>query len=97
MFCPDKPFILVGNKSDTRVDKKRLIEMEEKGIEHVSELEALVLYEEIGAQCYIESSAYCNIGVKAMFQECVNTVWPKVSYSFATAPETLSSHCCTVQ
>ena len=98
MFCPSKPFILVGNKSDIRLDKKRLLELENMGSELVTELDAINLHEELGAHCYIEASAYCNIGVKSPFQEAVAATWPKVTYKFEDDASTKSSSAryCTI-
>ena len=97
MFCPGKPFILVGNKCDTRVDKKRLIELEDMGLEQVTELEAINLYEELGAHCYIESSAYCNIEIKSIFQECLAAACPVTNYKFEYLSDSTQSRHCSIQ
>ena len=93
MFSPDKPFLLAGSKSDIRQDKQRLAELDTSGQEPVTELEALNLYEEIGAYSYIETSAYCNIGIRGLFQETVAAVWPKVQYKFETQTSVRTIYC----
>ena len=97
ILYPKKPFILMGNKSDTRLDKKRLLELEDIGQQPITELEGLNLYRELGAYSYIESSAYCNIGIRSPFQEAIEAMWPKINSNFEENYYEEQSRCCTIQ
>jgi len=67
-FCPNVPIILVGNKTDLRVDentKKELLKMKQQP---VSVEEGRNMADKIGAYGYMECSARTKEGVRDVFE-----------------------------
>jgi len=59
--CPSVPWILVGNKADTRKDAKQT----------VSKADAEALAKKLGGVCYMECSALTQEGLQAIFDKAV--------------------------
>ena len=67
-FCPNVPFILVGNKIDLRNDENKKQELIEKKQEMVRPEVGQAMAEKIGAFCYLECSAKTKKGVREVFE-----------------------------
>ena len=56
-YCPTASIILVGMKSDVRMDKRASAKLEARGLKMVEEYDAQTLAKEVGAKGVIECSA----------------------------------------
>lgn len=65
------PIILVGTQCDLRTDVKVLIELDRYHEKPVSEQQAKKLAQEIGAACYLESSALTQKNMKEVFDTAI--------------------------
>lgn len=75
---PGTPIVLCGTKLDLRTDPAALEKLAEKKQVPVEYEEGFKLGKEIGARKYMECSALTQIGMKAMFDECIRAaIMPK--------------------
>ncbi|XP_038639425.1 ras-related C3 botulinum toxin substrate 1-like [Scyliorhinus canicula] len=72
--CPNSPIILVGTKLDLRDDKETIEKLKKKNQAPISREEAELMAKEIGSVKYIESSAFKQKGLKAIFDEAIRAV-----------------------
>lgn len=80
--CPDKPFLLVGTKSDIREDKYFIDKLKSKGGDGFVDTErAKQTGAELGAASVMECSAKKSVGVTEVFDEAV-----KVALAFRHRP-----------
>ncbi|KAK3089264.1 hypothetical protein FSP39_002196 [Pinctada imbricata] len=70
-FCPNVPFILVGNKSDIRNDRKTIEELKKWKKKPVTSQEGHDVARQIGAHRYMECSAKMNDGIADIFKEAI--------------------------
>ena len=63
-FCPNVPFILVGNKKDLRNDENTKREL----MKPVKPEEGRAMQDQIGAYAYLECSAKTKDGVREVFE-----------------------------
>ena len=69
--CPDTPIILVGTKSDLRLDPNTVRRLHRMHRAPVYRSEGEMLKEEIGSVKYMECSALTREGVQAVFEEAI--------------------------
>ena len=67
-FCEGVPYLLVGLKSDLRMDAHSLSLLTAQGVQPVSQAQGERFAQEIGARRYVECSAKANDGVREVFQ-----------------------------
>lgn len=67
-FCPNVPFLLIGNKKDLRHDECTRQELQKTKQLPVSLEEGRAMAEKVGAWAYIECSAKLNEGVQEVFE-----------------------------
>lgn len=72
---PDVPIVIVGTKSDIRLDSVAVSEMMARGISLVNEAEASRLaYDYIRAAAWVECSALSGQNLKTVFDEAIRAV-----------------------
>ncbi|XP_050414928.1 ras-like GTP-binding protein Rho1 [Patella vulgata] len=76
-FCPNVPFILVGNKKDLRNDPATSKELSEPKFKPVSTNEGLAMAEKIHAFSYLECSARTKEGVREVFETATRAALQK--------------------
>jgi len=67
-FCPNVPIILVGNKTDLRVDETTKRELSKMKQQPVTVEEGRSMADKIGAYGYMECSARTKEGVRDVFE-----------------------------
>lgn len=67
-FCEGVPYLLVGLKSDLRMDTHTHTLLSAQGVHPVSQEQGERFAQEIGARRYVECSAKTNEGVREVFQ-----------------------------
>lgn len=69
--CPSAPVVLVGTQCDLRTSVKVLIELDSYREQPVPENAAKLLAQQIGAACYLESSALTQRNLKEVFDTAI--------------------------
>mmetsp|Transcript_57930 Transcript_57930/g.160265 ORF Transcript_57930/g.160265 Transcript_57930/m.160265 type:complete len:212 (+) Transcript_57930:172-807(+) len=69
--CPSVPIVLVGTKSDLRDDEDAAMALAAAEQAAVSRADAEHVAGELGAACYIETSALTQVNLKATFDEAI--------------------------
>ncbi|XP_013401884.1 cdc42 homolog [Lingula anatina] len=72
-YMPGTPFILVGTQVDLREDSKTLRKLQKKNQKPISSSVGKNIAKKVGAQKYIECSAFRQTGIKNVFDEAIVT------------------------
>ncbi|KAK3790024.1 hypothetical protein RRG08_040944 [Elysia crispata] len=72
--CPNKPIILVGNKSDLREDPEILDKLARRKLCPIKSEEGELLARKMGADHYLECSAKTMKGLKSVFDQAIRAV-----------------------
>ena len=95
--CPDKPFILVGMKSDLRDEFEQNAEnFRSKGMEPVSTAKGMEMKKKINACAYVECSALKMLNLTAVFDEAVKFAINPPSNNNQNAQTSGGGGCCEV-
>lgn len=90
--CPNVPIILVGTKSDMRLDQDIHRVLLSKGLQVVSKEQAEEMQKAIGALSYHECSALTQDGLKAVFDAAIRAGLSKMS----SQRRALGKGCCVL-
>ncbi|CAI5450507.1 unnamed protein product [Caenorhabditis angaria] len=72
--CPNTPIILVGTKTDLRVDGEIVERLRERDLTPISQIQGNVMGRELKAVKYLECSALTRRGLREVFDEAIRTV-----------------------
>jgi len=73
-YCPETPIVLIGLKSDLRMDQKVLLRLAERNERIVTTTEGKELSSKIGASRFVECSALTQQNMSTVFQEAIDSV-----------------------
>jgi small GTP-binding protein len=73
-YCPDKPVVLVGLKTDLRYNLGAIARLSEQNMSPVSEEQGNLLAKQIGAKAFFECSSLTNYNVTDCFTAAVRIV-----------------------
>eukprot|EP01102_Stenamoeba_stenopodia_P002421 TRINITY_DN12245_c0_g1_i1.p1 TRINITY_DN12245_c0_g1~~TRINITY_DN12245_c0_g1_i1.p1 ORF type:complete len:179 (-),score=40.79 TRINITY_DN12245_c0_g1_i1:75-611(-) len=70
-YCPNVPKLLVGTKTDMRLNHEAIDRLQERGLAPITPAQGAALAKEIGAVKYVECSAITQKGLKEVFDEAI--------------------------
>ncbi|XP_007518715.1 rho-related GTP-binding protein RhoD isoform X3 [Erinaceus europaeus] len=89
-FCKDVPIMLVGCKTDLRMDRSQLNRLRKMRLEPVTYSRGQEMARSVGAVAYLECSALLQENVQAVFQQAAKValssrgqnIWRRITRSF---------------